>query len=238
MRELDMAATLRRIAEIEAVLDARSEQLAAVIDREIAELGESVRHQLSKQIDALPIQLGNTVAAAFDKQFKATKTAIDSLVANAGAWHAKVLTTIAQALQQEAAETKARDESINQAIIQLSADMRAAIDALVANAGAWQTQILATTAQALQEEGAESKARHESINQAVIQLCAAVREATDRQTGTLVNSLSDADARSAAHSKEVASAVHAGAQRTARLALLAVFFGAAALVAAMVSIFF
>ena len=94
MRELDMAATLRRLAEIEATLDARSKQLEVAVDREIAELGESLKHQVSKQLDALPAQIGSIVAHAFDQQFATTKAAIDSLVTDAGSRHQALTTTL------------------------------------------------------------------------------------------------------------------------------------------------
>ena len=128
MRELDMAATLKRLAEIEAALDARSKQLEAAIGREIAELGDSLKQQVSRQLDALPAQLGPTVASAFDKQFETTKRAIDSLVADAGARQAELLTSVRQGLEQNAAESKASAATIGQAVTQLGAAAREAGD--------------------------------------------------------------------------------------------------------------
>jgi hypothetical protein len=186
MRELDMAATLKRLAEIEHALDARSKQLEATIDREIAELGESLKHQVSKQLDALPNQLGPTVASAFDKQFETTKRAIDSLVADAGTRHAELLASLRQGLEQH------------------------------------------TT---------ESKASAAAIGQAVTQLGAAARDASDRQMNALLRSLADADARSSAQAKSTEAIVQAGTQRAARLALVAALLAAAALAAAVVGIF-
>ena len=186
MRELDMAATLKRLAEIEAALDARSKQLEAAIDREIAELGDSLKQQVSRQLDALPAQLGPTVASAFDKQFETTKRAIDALVADAGTRHTDLLTTIRQGLEHQSTESRVSDAALGQSIAQLGA---------------------------------------------------AVREASDRQAGVVTKSLSDADSRNASHAKELESAVRAGAQKTARLALVAAVLAAAALVAACIGIF-
>jgi hypothetical protein len=186
MRDLDMAATLRRLAEIEATLDARSQQLEKAIDREIAELGESLKHQVSKQLDQLPGQLGPTVAAAFDKQFETTKQAIDSLVADAGARHAELLTSVRQGLEQHAAE---------------------------------------------------SKASATAIGQAVTQLGAAARDASDRQMNAMLKSLAEADARSLAQAKSTEALVQAGTQSVARLSLVSALLAAAALAAAVVGIF-
>ena len=186
MRELDMAATLKRLAEIEHALDARSKQLEATIDREIAELGESLKHQVSTQLEALPAQLGPTVASAFDKQFETTKRAIDSLVADAGTRHAELLTSVRQGLEQNAADAKANTAAIGQAITQLGAS---------------------------------------------------AREATDRQMNAILKSLAEADASSSSLAKSTEAIVQAGTQKAARHALVAALLAAAALAAAVVGIF-
>jgi hypothetical protein len=158
MRDLDMAATLRRLAEIEATLDARSQQLEKAIDREIAELGESLKHQVSKQLDQLPGQLGPTVAAAFDKQFETTKAAIDALVADARARHAEILMTIRQTIETEAMQAKSRDEALGQSVLQLGAAIRDTHEREVA-----------TLTKALAEADSRSAGRAKEVEAAVLE---------------------------------------------------------------------
>lgn len=124
MRELDMAAALQRIAEIEAALDIRSNQLEAAIDREVAALGTSLKQQVSTQLAELPSQIGPAVAAAFDKQFKATKRAIDSLVADADSRHNELLEGIRKGIKDQAAISKAAAVALDKAIEESSASAR------------------------------------------------------------------------------------------------------------------
>jgi hypothetical protein len=156
MRELDMAATLKRVAEIEAALDMRSKQLEATIDREIAKLGDALIHQVTKHLDALPGQLGPNVAAAFDKQFDSTKRAIDALVTDTGARHSELLATIRLGLEQHAAEAKARDAALTQSIAQLATLVRNASDSYTA-----------ALAKAIADSDAKSGSRAKEIEAAV-----------------------------------------------------------------------
>ena len=126
MRELDMTATLARLAEIETALDARSRLLEQAIDREIAELGESLKHQVSKQLDALPAQIGPTVALAFDRQFAATKTAIDSLVTDARTNHQSLTAIVQNGVSQVLQDSTARSTAAALATTQIQATIREA----------------------------------------------------------------------------------------------------------------
>jgi hypothetical protein len=85
MRELDMSATLKRLAEIEKILDARSRELETAIDREIAELGDSLKHVVQQQLAALPERIGPPIGTALDQQLKTTKDAIARINADAKA---------------------------------------------------------------------------------------------------------------------------------------------------------
>ncbi len=76
MRELDMAATLERITQIEEALDDRSDQLERAIDKDIAELGDSILNQLSTRLDAVAERLEPIVATAFGGQMAAITEAI------------------------------------------------------------------------------------------------------------------------------------------------------------------
>jgi len=120
MRELDMAATLKRLTEIETALDIRSMQLEATIDRQIAALNESIQHQVLEHFEALPALIGPAVVPAFAKQFEATNSAINSLVANASSSHAEHLAILQQNFGQQADESRASAAAIGQAIDRLS----------------------------------------------------------------------------------------------------------------------
>jgi hypothetical protein len=124
MRDLDMAATLKRLAEIETRLDERSKKLEAVIDREIAELGDSLKHQVSKEMSALPGQIGPTVASAFESQFEATNTALTSMSSDTAARHAEILQAVRAGLEQQSKESAARSDSISQQLSRIDMTLR------------------------------------------------------------------------------------------------------------------
>jgi hypothetical protein len=126
MRELDMVATLKRLAEIELALDARSRELEQAIDREITALGESLKQQVSKQLDGLPTQIGPTVALAFDRQFTTTKAAIDSLVADTGARHQTLTVTLQSGVDKILADAKDRGTATSVEMNQFQKSIRAA----------------------------------------------------------------------------------------------------------------
>ena len=67
MRELDMAATLARIGEIEKAFERRSDELGVVLDRSMVALGDSLLAQLSARLDT---RLGEVVPAACATQSK------------------------------------------------------------------------------------------------------------------------------------------------------------------------
>ena len=126
MRELDMGATLKRLAEIELSLEARSHDLKQAIDREITALGESLKQQVSKQLDGLPSQIGPTVALAFDRQFTTTKAAIDSLVADTGARHQTLTVTLQSGVDKILADAKDRGTAASVEMNQFQKSVRAA----------------------------------------------------------------------------------------------------------------
>ena len=77
MRELDMAATLTRITQIEEALDDRSDQLEKVIDKDIAELGDSILHQIATRLDSVATRLEPIVSTAFSGQMTAITGAVE-----------------------------------------------------------------------------------------------------------------------------------------------------------------
>ena len=123
MRTLDMAATLKRLAEIEKALDTRSRELEKAIEREIVQLAESLKLQVSTQLDALPGQIGPTVANAFDKQFATTKSAIDSLVTDAGARHQSLGASLQSGVDKLLADMSDRSTVASQALSRLQSSV-------------------------------------------------------------------------------------------------------------------
>ena len=129
MRDLDMAATLRRIAEIESALEARSSAIEKAIDRDMAELGESIKAQLERRLAEIGPQLGQGVAAElaerFDGVVRNQTQSSDRVVAtmtdglgkireSCGAWgesHAKDLTRIEEGIREDRKEGTAAIQS-------------------------------------------------------------------------------------------------------------------------------
>lgn len=100
MRELDMAATLERITQIEEALDDRSDQLEKAIDKDIAELGDSILHQISTRLDSVAGRLEPIVAEAFGGEMDTIKEAIGRVESAAQEQQAVVI----RHLQSQAAQ--------------------------------------------------------------------------------------------------------------------------------------
>ena len=145
MRTLDMAATLKRLAEIEKALDTRSRELEKVIEREIVQLGESLKLQVSTQLDALPGLIGPTVANAFDKQFATTKSAIDSLVTDADSRHQLLTASVQSGVDNILADTNNRSTAASQALTQLQSAVARSIAQANAHESALRASIRTTS---------------------------------------------------------------------------------------------
>jgi hypothetical protein len=111
-----------------------------------------------------------------------------------------------------------------------------AIDALVADAGTRHSEILMAIRQGI-AQGQESADRDSKLAQTVSQLGKAVREAYEKQVGTLVKALSEADARNSAHGTAIEAVITAVSRKNTRLTVIGIILAGAAAIAAVVGIF-
>jgi len=131
MRQLDMAATMVRIAQIEAALLDRSDQLQTVIARELAEFGESVLNQLAMQLDAVATRLEPIVSNAFGGQMTAIIDAVATASAASKQRHAEGAQRLEAAIGT-IGETVVKVQEVSQAVREQLVEVRQSLEALKA----------------------------------------------------------------------------------------------------------